>query len=163
MDFIQEVERRWGKLNFDLAATAKNAKSKRFYTRKENSLKRSWSPLHFRFWLNPPYRDIDPWVEKCETVGPTLKSNGVILLLVPAAVGSNWFIDHVWGKATVNILSPRLCFVGKNSYPKDLMLCVYQKHRPLPRNMFLFWKWKSQTLINQQGVEYEYKRAKRAE
>lgn len=159
LEFIKAVEERFGALDFDLAATPKNAKAKRFYTRRQNSLIRLWEPLDLHFWLNPPYGHIMPWVKKCELVGPKLTSEGMILLLVPASVCSRWFIAHVWGKATVNFISPRLCFIRNEPYPKDLMLCVYQRRKPKPEDMFVFWDWQSQTLINQKGINHEYRRA----
>lgn len=160
--FIQAVEERFGVLNFDLAATPKNAKAKLFFTRRQNALKRLWEPLDYQFWLNPPYGHIMPWVAKCANVAPNLTSRGKILVLVPASVCANWFVRHVWGHATVNLLAHRLCFIRDEPYPKDLMLCVYRRKKPKPEEMFLIWDWKSQTLTNQRGVTDGYKRYKRA-
>ena len=158
-EFIRAVENRFGALDFDLAATERNAKAKRFYTRRQNSLIREWKPLHYHFWLNPPYGHIMPWSAKCESVASQLTNDGAIYLLVPASVCSRWFISHVWGKATVNFISPRLCFIRGEPYPKDLMLCEYKRQKPKPENMFVFLNWQTQTLINQKGLNYEYKRA----
>jgi phage N-6-adenine-methyltransferase len=159
LDFIRAVETRFGRLDFDLAATPTNAKAERFFTRRENALKRPWVPLDLRFWLNPPYGHIMPWASKCEYTALGLKQSGSILLLVPASVCSRWFVHHVWGKAFVNLLSPRLCFIKDEPYPKDLILCVYRRRRPRPDQQFVYWDWRNETLTNQKGVTYGYKKA----
>jgi hypothetical protein len=84
-------------------------------------------------WLNPPYADIAPWVQKCD------RTRGMrIAALLPASIGSNWFADHVWGRAYVVALQGRVTFVGHRApYPKDLILALYGF------NMvgFSVWKW----------------------
>jgi hypothetical protein len=47
-------------------------------------------------------------------------------MLVPASVGSNWYAEHVHGKALELYLHPRIIFVGETiGYPKDLSLFVF--------------------------------------
>lgn len=89
-------------------------------------------------WLNPEFNNIAVWAEKCAEEARFMR-RGRILLLTPASIGTNWFRDHVEGKAMVEGLSPRLIFKGeKDPYPKDLMLSVYgQAH-----SGFGTWKWK---------------------
>ena len=59
-------------------------------------------------------------------------------MLVPASVGSCWFADHVFGKALVLPLRPRLVFVGEtHPYPKDLMALAWEGYAG-----FELWKWK---------------------
>jgi phage N-6-adenine-methyltransferase len=161
-EFIKAVNYRFGPLDFDLAATPKNAQADRFYTRRQNSLKRPWEPLDLTFWLNPPFGHLNPWALKCAETAPQLERSGSVLLLVPASVCSNWFRDHVWGKAFVNLLSPRLCFIRDEPYPKDLMLCVFKRKKPRPDQMFVFWDWQSKTLTSQKGQINGYREYKRA-
>lgn len=157
--FIRAVESRFGPLDFDLAASPTNAKAVRFFTRRQNALKRVWQPSDFRFWLNPPYGHIMPWAAKCADTARTLSPSGSILLLVPASVCSQWFIQHVWGKATVNLLAPRLCFIRDEPYPKDLILCVYRRRKPRLDQQFVYWDWQNATLTNQKGNTYGYRKA----
>lgn len=158
LDFIQAIEYRFGPLDFDLAATPKNAKATKFYTRQQNALRQTWQPLDYRFWLNPPYAHISPWASKCVVASSTMKRRGSVFMLVPASVCAGWFRDHVWGKAYVNFLSPRLCFIPGEPYPKDLMLCVYRRSRPKTDEMFVYWNWKTNTIINQKGEINEYRK-----
>lgn len=158
-EFIEAVETRFGRLDFDLAATPKNTKAEKFFTRRQNALTRLWVPRDYRFWLNPPYGHIMPWAKKCESTAATLSASGSILLLVPASVCSQWFINHVWGKAFVNLLSPRLCFIRKEPYPKDLILCVYKRRKPKTNEQFVYWDWQKGTITNQKGSTYAIRRA----
>lgn len=99
----------------------------------------NWIPDGQFGWLNPPFAKITPWVAKCHE---SLTNHGTrTLLLVPASVDSNWFHSHVFGIAEVRFLKGRIKFDGhKNTFPKPLMLCVYEPGR-CPA-MFP-WDWKA--------------------
>lgn len=148
-DFMFAVEERFGNIYFDLAATEKNAKATRFFTRRQNALEQLWAgkvakvafPSGYTFWLNPPYANIDPWLDKCTLEQPFLHGTGKILVLVPASVGSNWFTDYVLHKASIYFLKGRLCFIRNKPYPKDLMLLAY-RNPALPTPAFV-WDWKN--------------------
>jgi phage N-6-adenine-methyltransferase len=122
-DFMAAVELRFGEVEFDLAASSENAKAFRFFHEGHDSLKQDWTKLRGNLWLNPPFRDISPWAEKCSV--SHLHELRQILFLTPASVGANWFRDHVHKKALVLALAPRLSFDGKNPYPKDCILSIY--------------------------------------
>lgn len=127
-EFIAAVKRHFGlkAFDFDLAASSKNTKAKKFFDVRADALKQDWTRLHGHLWINPPFGDIAPWAAKCASAGTGSASRQRwIYLLVPAAVGSNWFRDHVYLKARVYFLNGRLSFDGKNPYPKDCMLAVY--------------------------------------
>lgn len=137
--FLDAVERRFGRIHWDLAAHRGNETTGRgcFYGPgsphggSEDSLQIPWTQYGPRLpsgdaalqWLNPPYAHIEPWVAKASAEADI---GARIAVLVPAAVGSNWFRRHVHHRAAVLALSPRLTFVGcRDTYPKDLMLCLY--------------------------------------
>lgn len=123
-DFLDAVERRYGMIGWDLAATTGNTVAPSFFSPEQDSLKQSWSlpPRVSVAWLNPEFADIDPWAEKCESVRFLRRWT---LLLVPASIGTGWYRDHVIGKAYVDGI-PRLTFVGETTpYPKDLLLAAY--------------------------------------
>lgn len=135
-DFIEAVERRFGRITFDLAASAENTKGPAFFTKEDDTLIQTW-PLAGVNWLNPEFSDIAPYARKCAVVAEV--HAGLILLLTPASIGANWFADHVNGKAYVLGLSPRLTFEGSTDpYPKDLMLSVYG----YGFRGFDTWRWK---------------------
>jgi phage N-6-adenine-methyltransferase len=134
-DFLAAVARRFGYIRTDLAASAENAVADTHFDVQQNSLVQDWSVLKGVSWCNPPFADIGPWAEKCATVRDR---RGWTLLLTPAAVGSEWVAEHVLGKSLMLLLAPRLCFDGKNPYPKDLILiCAGFGVTGIDR-----WRWK---------------------
>ena len=138
-EFLAAVEKRFGHLGFDLAAEPETCAANPgcFFSKDDNALSQDWSEINDgRFcWLNPPFGNIARFAEKCAIES----EKGVrILMLVPASVGSNWFRDHVLGKAMVFGLNPRMSFDGVAMYPKDLMLCVYANGV----HGFSQWRWK---------------------
>jgi phage N-6-adenine-methyltransferase len=136
-DFIQAVEARFGKLDFDLAASAENTKAPLFYTEEDNSLARRWDDLEGNLWLNPPFTDIGAWAGKCCMT--KLSPQTRILFLVPASVGSEWYRLYVHDRAYVLTLSPRLTFKGcKDPYPKDMLLAVFNGPK---LSGFEPWRW----------------------
>jgi phage N-6-adenine-methyltransferase len=138
-EFIFAVTARFGPIACDLAASAENAKAAAFYDKARDSLSVSWSTEHptGNLWLNPEFADLEPWAEKCAS--ESLKRQGLIFLLTPASIGSNWFAAHVNRKAMVLGLSPRLQFEGTTApYPKDLSLSIFG----MGFNGFDCWRWK---------------------
>lgn len=146
-DFLAVVRSKFGPLTFDLAADEDNCKANRpdarngvkpYFTSEDNSLSCDWNPLFGTLWLNPPFNDIKPWVEKCawESSRPD-RNFSRILLLVPASVGSEWFAKHVFGRSRIYMLIGRLSFDGKAPYPKDTILCSY------PGEGVELWRWRS--------------------
>ena len=129
--FLCAVAARFGGLSWDLAADKTNHVTAGWFgpgsPYQEDSFSANWRMLAGLCWLNPPYGEIGKWAEKCAAeTGPDLPSPARVALLVPASVGTNWFAAYVDKKALVLFLSPRLTFVGHTqSYPKDLMLCMY--------------------------------------
>ena len=128
--FIGAVERRFGHLEWDLAAHAENTKcGDRYFgpgsTHHVDAFRVSWAGYvpYGTLWLNPEFGNIEPWAEKCAAEAPM--RHGLILMLTPASVGAGWFQRHVHGKAYVLALAPRLSFDGKAPFPKDCMLSVY--------------------------------------
>ncbi len=144
-EFLEAVKKLLGIDEFaiDLAASLENRKAERYIPEEADSLSVVWAGLWRPYlptptwcWLNPPYGHIAPWVKKCAEEGAA----GVkIALLVPAAVGSNWYADYVDAHAYVFKFRPRLTFVGHTDpYPKDLLLCLYGT----PFRGEATWDWK---------------------
>jgi phage N-6-adenine-methyltransferase len=143
-EFVRAVEKRFGRLDVDLAARSDNAKAPAFIGPDQDSLSVPWA-AYFRArsmlaWLNPPFADIEPWAAKCleETRAP---SGLRVIMLTPASVGSNWFAAHVHRKALVLALNGRITFEGtKDPYPKDCMLSLFG----FGETGFDVWKWTAQ-------------------
>lgn len=156
-EFIDAVEKRFGKLVWDLACTTERMCAPRGYTYPEfDALTKNWheirsivdimggtSPL--LLWLNPPYSNITPWAKKCAEESLV---GAVILLLVPMG-GQNWYWDYVEPYADVYSVGRMVfdnCF-DKNGelvttpYPKDLILAHYYADLCERRKMQR-WRWK---------------------
>ena len=123
-EVIEAIEARFGPLTLDLAATAETAKAPFYFGPEQDSLAQDWHKYEGWLWLNPPYgREIGIWANKCaveQLLGAT------ILFLVPASVGSVWYVEKVRSFSHQIFLRPRIKFVGEaQGYPKDHMLCVY--------------------------------------
>ncbi len=144
-ELIRAVERRFGEIGFDLAAGPTNAKGPagKYFDQGVDSLSQEW-PTRIVCWLNPPFGNTAKWVEKCAAEA----ARGCrILILLPAAVGSNWFEQHIHRKAFVLVLNGRVTFVGaEGPYPKDLMLCAYGWGVG-----FDVWDWRTEAGIKVRG------------
>lgn len=123
-NLVAAIERRFGLLDFDLAASADNAKAARYFTEQDNALSQNWSlGRSVRVaYLNPPFGDVTPWAEKCCEVRDLRRWT---LMLVPQG-SPDWACDFVWGRAYVLKLKGRVTFVGhQQGFPKDLMIAAY--------------------------------------
>jgi len=94
----------------DVAASAHNAKLPRFYSLEEDGLAQDWSGE--RVWCNPPYSNIEPWVEKAHGGGAEL----VVMLLPANRTEQGWWQRHVEpyrraGSLTVEFLAGRMRFL----------------------------------------------------
>lgn len=146
-DFVDACAARFGPIVCDLAAHSENAKHELFISPEADSLAVDWSvwlPTGNLF-LNPPFKWIDPWAKKCRAESE--RRHGLILMLTPASIGTEWFAEHVHRHAMVLGLSPRLPFDGMpvnattgkvDGYPKDLMLSVFGAGL----NGFDTWRWR---------------------
>lgn len=137
--FIRAVEARFGPLVHDLACTRENAKAPSGYHFPEvDSLTRDWAKEHphGHLWLNPPFANIEAWARKCRVEGG--QRTGLLFLLTPASIGTEWFANEVHGHAHVLGLRPRLTFEGTSDpYPKDLMLSIFG----MSISGFDTWRW----------------------
>lgn len=140
-DFIAAVEKRFGKISFDLAASHDNTQAERYFAAPGSedpcaigydSFNYDWAfeclrvPPGSLLWLNPEFSNIAPWAQKCAEEAPRLTNGVRIALLVPASVGSNWFKDYVFYKSWTAFLNGRIQFVGHNyAFPKDCSLSIF--------------------------------------
>ena len=125
----------------DLAADATNHVTTCYFDERTNALKQDWTwwTPHGWGWLNPPFADIAPWVEKAATSG------NHIAMLVPASVGANWWKAWVHHRAKVLFLNGRLAFMHDKPtwlYPKDCALLLYGSGLEQRPN-YDIWTWRS--------------------
>ncbi len=138
-EFIHAVEKRWGKIECDLAASAENTKAPLFFNEEMDSFKKQWALCLGNMWLNPPFNDIAPWARKC---AEQKEQGAKIFFLVPASIDSNWWAEYVHDKACVLPIHPRIKFEGHDHlYPKPLTLILYSVE---PIGYPGRWLWKEQ-------------------
>lgn len=108
------------RFDLDVAASAGNAKTPRFFTQQEDGLRQSWAGA--RVWCNPPYgRGLCAWIDKAITERQTAK---LIVMLLPARTDTQWFHRAV-ATAKPVFLKGRLRFKGASApapFP-SLLLC----------------------------------------
>lgn len=140
-ELLAAVQERFGKIQFDLACGLDDAVAPMGYHHPQyDALERDWYEelMGLTCWANPPFGLSGEFARKAAESQRGIHSPH-ILLLVQASVGSNWFAEHVHGKARVLALSPRVKFVGMaQGINRDLMLCCYGPWQP----EFLPWRWK---------------------
>lgn len=139
-EFLDAVEKRFGKICWDLAAHRENRVVNQYLgpgsVIAENSLAYDWNLLNGVLWLNPEFANIEPWARMCSL---NRFRHSPLLMLTPASIGTDWFSDFVKDRAFVLGLSPRMTFVGSDDpYPKDLMLSVFYAGL----SGFDTWRWK---------------------
>lgn len=139
-EFIKAVEKRFGKIDIDLAGDPNLHVVDKWYgpgTTIPDSLAVAWSDFRFGF-LNPPFGKIGPWVE--HTLQQVCNNPIQVGVLLPAATETNWFLNYVYGRALTLVLRPRLTFKNHtNVFPKGLMFCLYG---PYIVPGIKIWDWK---------------------
>lgn len=139
---IDAVQEKFGTIAFDLAASDANFKGPagKYFDEQADSLKQSWHRIEGLCWLNPPFTFIRPWVEKCLEES---RKGANICFLVPAAVGSRWFLRYVFKEADTYFLYGRLVFTGQEGkpqpYPKDCMIVHFH---PKMTGLIDIWDWR---------------------
>ena len=147
-EFLRAVEKRFGPIKFDLAATRENAVAPQFFGPgskiAEDALAATanWQGRGIA-WLNPPFGMIRHFAARCrrESIpfGPRRDGGAEILMLGPAAVCTEWFTEHVYLKAHVYFVRPRIVFVGQETgFPMGLILVHFG---PKVVAGFTSWRW----------------------
>ena len=124
-EVIAAIQKRFGRIVFDLAASKDNTVCEQFWSKDDDSLTKDW-PKQLptgNLWLNCPYAEIAPWAMRA---AGCWQRKGFLFLLVPASVDSNWWLQYVEGRAYTIAMAPRIKFVTcDQGYPKAIALCVY--------------------------------------
>lgn len=112
--------------NFDLdAATEPNnpLDTPNFFTKQDNSLTKEWNGNVF---LNPPYSNIDQWVEKAFNEYERDRDR-VIVMLIPSRTDTKYFHKLIAPYAEVRFIKGRLKFSEKGSAPFPSMVVIFGK------------------------------------
>jgi phage N-6-adenine-methyltransferase len=123
------------KFHFDLdaCATKRNAKCPKFFTKRDDALKQTWTGT---VWMNPPYsRKIHQWVRKA---WESAQAGATVVCLVPASTDTSWF--HTWcTRGHVVFVRGRLSFKGAGSRAgkgrassPSIVVIFHSPRRPCP-------------------------------
>lgn len=118
--FFEELNKEFN-FTLDPCATSENAKCKKFYTKKDDGLLKSWD--NEIVFMNPPYgKEIIKWVEKA--YNENLKGATIVCLL-PARTDTRWFHNYIYNKHEIRFIKGRLKFNdSKQSAPFPSMLVI---------------------------------------
>lgn len=121
-DLFDKLHRRW-RFTQDVCADLENTKCPAYFTKTQNALQQRWAGT---CWMNPPYgRGIWQWVRKAALES---QNGTVVVALLPASTGTNWWHDWVIPYARIRFLRGRLRFGGATANaPFDSALAFYPR------------------------------------
>jgi hypothetical protein len=129
ISFVCAVEKFFNiKFDVDLAASSYNKKAPNYFDESTNSLSIAW-PLGGYCWLNPPFKRLTLWVNKCSE---QVDRGCHIFSIWPLSGDSNQIIS--WKKAGINIIHGRI-------WPevRGCMLCEWSAEFCTPYIRGLSW------------------------
>ncbi len=133
--WLFDLARKEFKFTLDVCATAKNAKCKRYFTRRDNGLEQTWRGV---CWMNPPYgREIGAWIEKAHQ---SAKDGATVACLVPARTDTAWWWDYCT-RGEIRFLRGRLQFSNAdNGAPFPSALVIFHPGVPKRNAKTIWWE-----------------------
>jgi len=113
----------------DPCCTKKTAKCKKYFTKRDNGLRKSWEG-HTVF-VNPPYgREVPKWVKK--SYEESLKDDTTVVMLIPSRTDTRYWHDYCMKADELYFIKGRLKFGdAKNAAPFPSAVVVFgNKSRP---------------------------------
>lgn len=112
----------------DPCSTKENAKCKKFYTKEDDGLSKTW--IGESVFMNPPYgREIKNWVEKAytEVDNSRERERTIVVCLIPARTDTRYWHEYIFGKAKeIRFVKGRLKFGdGSGSAPFPSAVVVF--------------------------------------
>jgi phage N-6-adenine-methyltransferase len=148
--FLDAVKKRLGIEQFDcdICADAENAVAPLYFTAEDSALDApTWKLGDGWNWMNPEYRNIEPWVKFA--FQDMVVNGSRTAILIPASVGANWWRDYVDCLARALLLNGRLAFMPDKPnwlYPKDCALLLYSPELSdrirLGNQAYEVWNWR---------------------
>ena len=122
----------------DAAASDKNYKCNKYYTKETNGLTKDWT--NERVFCNPPYSEMSLWSQKCYEES---KNAEVIIMLIPARTDTKYFHKYIYNIADITFIKGRLKFVSdqnsnKGSAPFPSMIVIYKEYKEITNQIKLF-------------------------
>lgn len=130
------------RFTLDAAASPANAKTRRFFSEKESCLLEPWRG---RVWLNPPYSNSRPFLEKARAEVKSGRA-AFVVCLIKAAADTDRYFQNVRFAQEIRRMVGRVHFVPPSgieaSSPKfgcDLVI-----FKPTTGQKMYFWEWKKE-------------------
>jgi site-specific DNA-methyltransferase (adenine-specific) len=119
------------KFTLDPCATKKNAKCKKYYTKKDDGLTKIWSG---RVFVNPPYgREIYSWIKKARQ--ESILNCEIVVTLLPARTDNYWWHEFVMTAKEIWFTKGRIIFFDKgkvsggSTFGSVVVIFDKKKHR----------------------------------
>ena len=106
--FVDHLARTFGRFHLDPCATKQTAKAPNVYTKPQDGLRRRW---YGRVFLNPPYSDVAPWVQKAAESVQATGPCSLVVALLPPCLDTAWFHDWVLPFAELHFVRGRVSFL----------------------------------------------------
>lgn len=107
--FLEQIEKHYGKITIDLAASYDNKVCEQFVSEKDDFLVFDTSHIKGLGFLNPPYSKCQSFIRRAYT---TAREDFPIVCLVPARTDTAWFHEAAHFAVEIGFLKGRLKFVG---------------------------------------------------
>jgi site-specific DNA-methyltransferase (adenine-specific) len=121
-DIFQRLNEEFN-FNLDPCASRENHKCDTYYTVDDDGLSQPWGGC--RVFCNPPYSEIDKWVEKAYR--ESQHDNTLVVLLIPSRTDTRYFHNFIYQRAEIRFVKGRLKFgQSKNSAPFPSMVVVFR-------------------------------------
>ena len=121
-DIFQRLNKEFN-FNLDPCASHENHKCDTYYTVDNDGLSQSWGG--YRVFCNPPYSEINKWVEKAYR--ESRQDNTLIVLLIPARTDTRYFHNFIYQRAEIRFVKGQLKFgQSKNSAPFPSMIVIFR-------------------------------------
>lgn len=139
-DLIAAVQRDFGPITVDLAATMHDKVVHHFIGPEMNSLTADWTAILSGGigWLNPD-GDMSAWAAKC---AEEALRGAKILFIAPGHLDNLWFQRYVWPHAAVFTIFPQLAYEGRMQL---VVLCAFNitdgLDLPWKAQQLFHWNW----------------------
>lgn len=161
--FMSAVESEFGKITIDVAASSRNKRCERYFSKKDNALDfgLAWGDGTDIAWLNPGFAKLGIWMRRAyfESQKHTCKLILVMALCSPASLWHN-----TWARRAreILLLAPRVPFIApkgikQSTNARENCLVVFDQHdyeKTRRTAQIHTWMWKRINRINDHDYRY---------
>lgn len=113
--------------DLDVSATDYNHKCPAYFTKEQDGLKQRWGG--HTVWCNPPYSEINRWVQKAYE--ESRNENTTIVMLIPSRTDTKYFHNFIYHRAEIRFIKGRITFKNQKSHaPFPSMIVIFRGRIP---------------------------------